>query len=258
MSEHLMTDPAEVKTFALAGNARLTLVSKATKARYSYRVKASDDGAVHFVSVLTGSDNENGYSYLGIVGKDGSFRVTAKSKIAAHAPSALAFAWFWSLVEAGRLHDKLEVWHEGRCGRCARVLTVPESIANGIGPECAKYVLGEAPSFPFEAGEATAMTAAEGEALTEVAYAVVAEEKRQAQPRRSGGGLRGRRMTRKKNRPDGQRDRGDAQARRPDPRLRPRASVAVAADAPHCGGRPDRRGGCAQPRVGGRATSSAC
>ena len=45
----------------------------------------------------------------------------------------------------------LEVWHEGRCGRCNRALTVPESIASGIGPECAKHVLGPAPTFPFEA-----------------------------------------------------------------------------------------------------------
>jgi len=30
----------------------------------------------------------------------------------------------------------LEIWHEGRCGRCNRKLTVPASIALGIGPEC--------------------------------------------------------------------------------------------------------------------------
>jgi hypothetical protein len=30
----------------------------------------------------------------------------------------------------------LEIWHEGRCGRCGRKLTVPESIHNGYGPEC--------------------------------------------------------------------------------------------------------------------------
>jgi hypothetical protein len=30
-----------------------------------------------------------------------------------------------------------EVYHEGRCGRCNRKLTVPESIETGLGPECA-------------------------------------------------------------------------------------------------------------------------
>ena len=82
MTEHsnLMTHAGTVHTFALAGNARLTLVSKATKARYSYRVKASEDGKVHFVSVLTGSDNEGDYTYLGIIGNDGTFRRTRQEQ----------------------------------------------------------------------------------------------------------------------------------------------------------------------------------
>jgi hypothetical protein len=32
------------------------------------------------------------------------------------------------------------VWHEGRCGRCGRKLTVPESIESGFGPECASIL----------------------------------------------------------------------------------------------------------------------
>ncbi len=30
--------------------------------------------------------------------------------------------------------------HEGRCGRCGRTLTVPESVTEGIGPECRKIM----------------------------------------------------------------------------------------------------------------------
>jgi hypothetical protein len=36
----------------------------------------------------------------------------------------------------GILGATLEFWHEGRCGRCGRRLTVPDSIASGYGPEC--------------------------------------------------------------------------------------------------------------------------
>jgi hypothetical protein len=32
--------------------------------------------------------------------------------------------------------DGVVIWHEGRCGRCGRRLTVPESIESGYGPEC--------------------------------------------------------------------------------------------------------------------------
>lgn len=135
---HLMTSPADVLTFALAGNARLTVVSKATGNRFSYRLRASSNGQVTFVGVLTGSDNESHYSYLGII-KDKQFRMTGKVRILPDAPCAKAFTFFWRhLCECNHVHDGLEVWHEGRCGRCGRTLTVPESIERGIGPDCAE------------------------------------------------------------------------------------------------------------------------
>jgi hypothetical protein len=51
----------------------------------------------------------------------------------ADAMVTIAFGWAWRHPDS----DKLEVWHEGRCGRCGRRLTVPESIESGLGPECA-------------------------------------------------------------------------------------------------------------------------
>jgi hypothetical protein len=38
------------------------------------------------------------------------------------------------------LPNFIEIWHEGRCGKCGRTLTVPDSIANGLGPECIKTI----------------------------------------------------------------------------------------------------------------------
>jgi hypothetical protein len=138
---HRLTDPGAVLRFALAGNARLTLVSGKTGRRFTYRVRQFDppDGrpTPHFVQVLTGADNDAAYSYLGAVFNRRDYRRTAKSKIAADAPSAKAWAWFWPRALAGALPTELEVWHEGRCGRCGRALTVPQSIETGFGPECA-------------------------------------------------------------------------------------------------------------------------
>lgn len=127
-------------SYALAGNARLTLVSKKTGTRYTYRVRASKDGGVHFVSLLTGADNENSYQFIGTVRPGSAYRHGAKTKISEAAPGPRAFKWFWE--HANRGDDLnwlgLEVWHEGRCGRCGRALTVPSSVARGIGPECAE------------------------------------------------------------------------------------------------------------------------
>jgi len=56
---------------------------------------------------------------------------------------AKGFAWFWRTLTSGKAFPAgFEFWHEGRCGKCARRLTVPESIANGIGPECLKNLGG--------------------------------------------------------------------------------------------------------------------
>jgi hypothetical protein len=36
--------------------------------------------------------------------------------------------------------NAVEFWHEGKCGRCNRKLTVPSSIESGFGPECINHV----------------------------------------------------------------------------------------------------------------------
>jgi hypothetical protein len=63
-------------------------------------------------------------------------KVPKPGDISRDAPSARAFDWTWRHIARGIMPDALEIWHEGRCGRCARRLTVPESIAQGFGPEC--------------------------------------------------------------------------------------------------------------------------
>lgn len=65
------------------------------------------------------------------------FRQTAKAKITAEAPSVKGFVFFWNAIAAGKMPCSMTVRHEGKCGRCGRKLTVPESIDRGIGPECA-------------------------------------------------------------------------------------------------------------------------
>jgi hypothetical protein len=139
------TSPQDVQAFVLAGNALFTIESVATSTRFTYKVSASkDEGTragrgVFFVSLLTGPENNSDYAYLGIIPKDDpmSFRLTAKSRAGAAAPSVKAFEWFWRQVSAGRLPASVKVLHHGHCGRCGRTLTVPESIERGIGPECA-------------------------------------------------------------------------------------------------------------------------
>jgi hypothetical protein len=141
---HRLTDAAAITKFMFAGDARFTLVSTASGERVTFRVqfpRNREDGKVDrtaplFVKVLTGADNETSYSYLGFI-RSGEYRHGGlKAKIGPDAKSAKAFEWFFRVLATERVPATVEFWHEGRCARCGRTLTVPASIASGFGPEC--------------------------------------------------------------------------------------------------------------------------
>ena len=102
--------------------------------------RPKDDGRPRptWVSLAAGDDTG---AFLGTVwGEHGSHDVRRSGKVTVSnsATSARLLAWVMACID-GKVADplaKAEFWHEGRCGRCGRTLTVPESIASGVGPEC--------------------------------------------------------------------------------------------------------------------------
>jgi hypothetical protein len=128
--------------FLVGGNAIVTFESRKTGARFTYRIRLADPRQggdrepPHFVSVLTGPNNGHDYDYLGAIFQKKVYVHGKTSRIAADAPSAVAFAWAWRHLSAGKMPEGLAVWHEGRCGRCGRRLTTPRSLATGLGPVC--------------------------------------------------------------------------------------------------------------------------
>jgi len=127
----------KVLDFVVAGRAIFTIENVETGGRFTFKVDKPREDTPHFVRVLTGPDNGSDYSYLGTIFGGQTWRHGAKSRISATAPSAKAFAWFWGRLQNGGLPPQVKVYHEGRCGRCGRRLTVPESIVSGFGPVCA-------------------------------------------------------------------------------------------------------------------------
>lgn len=136
-------DASTAVPFLVGGNAVVTFESRKTGARFTYRIRLADPRPgddrepPHFVAVLTGANNNSDYTYLGTIFGKKVYAHGKKSKIASDAPSAVAFAWAWKHLSAGRMPPQMTVWHEGRCGRCGRRLTTPESVATGFGPVCA-------------------------------------------------------------------------------------------------------------------------
>lgn len=132
-------DPAVTTRFMLSGRAYITFESARTGTHFTYRVtankkaKSSPTAPTHFVGVLTRPDT---YTYLGCIFEGRRWAHGHKSPINREAPSAKAFAWCWAKLSGGSMPETLEVFHEGRCGKCGRRLTDPTSISVGLGPTC--------------------------------------------------------------------------------------------------------------------------
>jgi hypothetical protein len=145
--------PEAVRTFIFAGNAYLTVRSTRTGTRFTFRVSAAKPkpgrerwtGNTFFVSVLNGPENTKDYLYVGMI-RDLKFQLTKASRVREEAASFKAFRWVYQHISQNVMPKDTEIWHEGRCGRCGRKLTVPEyrvngvvvaGVAIGLGPECA-------------------------------------------------------------------------------------------------------------------------
>ncbi len=163
MGQGQMTDPRAILAFMTAGKATVTFRSAESGVRFTYRIKFApkrqkSDPDTWFVMLLTGPDNSNDYQYMGILRRDANgilqYIWTAKSRIGRDAPSVRGFVWALSQFAVDACPARLEVYHEGRCGRCGRKLTVPESVSTGFGPECINLVQFGAVSRIVCAGEA--------------------------------------------------------------------------------------------------------
>lgn len=140
MSHAIIRNVRDAWVFILGGRSRFTIRSLRTQTRFTYRVTQSEDNQrLYFVSVLRGSDNESDYQYIGTL-RNGRFAHGQKSRIGADAPCVVAFQYLVKMLHQGHINPMVEFWHEGRCARCARPLTDPESITSGFGPECRKHM----------------------------------------------------------------------------------------------------------------------
>jgi hypothetical protein len=124
--------------FVLAGNCTFTARSTRTGKRYTFKVSKPKDSQndIRFVGLLSGPDNESDYVYVGMITPDLLFKLTRASRMTFDSEPVKAFDYIWCFLRLNEEPKNVEIWHSGRCARCGRKLTVPESIASGFGPEC--------------------------------------------------------------------------------------------------------------------------
>lgn len=162
--------PTQLLLHITAGRSILTVRSHRTQERYTFRFRRPDPepgkNRPIWVSILGGPhgpfiNREMGgldhdprhdqsehriWAFLGTIwleeGRPGRFNPGKTSKVPETDKSMYAAAWIARMLthSPDHLMEEADWWHEGRCGRCGRRLTVPESIESGFGPECAGRV----------------------------------------------------------------------------------------------------------------------
>jgi len=135
--------------FILGGKSFVTFLNTKTDNRFTFKVVKHKKEDLFFVNVLTSPDI---YTFIGTVNSTGSFRHSRKSKITGEAQSVKVFSYVFSKLQIivkpstetedaiTALPEFIEVYHSGRCGKCGKRLTTPNSINLGYGPDCIKRV----------------------------------------------------------------------------------------------------------------------
>jgi len=151
MMQGMITDPEAALKFMLSGKVgekeyipTVTFRSQKTGNHFTYKIKplSKKEGMppAYFVSVLSGPDNENDYTYVGMIfdrPTEVTFNLTKGSKFNYNSPCVIAISWVIEYLACEQEPPMTEIYHEGRCGVCGRTLTTPESCLTGIGPICA-------------------------------------------------------------------------------------------------------------------------
>ena len=127
--------------FIKAGKAVFT-VSNNKGEHYTFKVCKVKTGYLtqYFVKLRTGED----YTYMGMMKSNPSptfihpYAIPTKaSKMKADSKPFMVFNWAICVIfNSKELPAGYAIQHEGKCGKCGRPLTNPQSIETGLGPVC--------------------------------------------------------------------------------------------------------------------------
>lgn len=126
----------DIKNYITARQPVFTLVGQSD--RYTYRMKQCEDrGNFWFMYSLCGPDNTQNYRYIGCMYINVENKFRFKNFPKNDGPAARAARWFVNRINIDRPMKTCQFLHSGKCSRCGRLLTTPESIQKGLGPVCA-------------------------------------------------------------------------------------------------------------------------
>jgi len=117
-------------------NGVITVENTVRRTHRTFRIRTQKEDAKfapgeRILSLLTGPDNTSSYTQIGFVKDDGSVRLWRNYRTEQYERLVRV------LQNPAHYRSLGCVYHfEGRCRRCNRALTTPESVRSGIGPVC--------------------------------------------------------------------------------------------------------------------------
>lgn len=134
MEQYVIENP---KNFILAGDAYFTVQNKSSDNHLTYAIKKSKKNDVWFVNICYAYGE---YVYIGIICKFFNGFKFHKSKQILDDTESISIKVIEYIIRFilnnYNPHPDLVFYHHGKCCRCGRTLTTPESIKKGIGPFC--------------------------------------------------------------------------------------------------------------------------
>lgn len=133
-----------IRDYIFAGNSTITVYSHKCGDHFTYKiVRDKFQRDCYRVYLLYGQDNSKDFRFIGVFYNDfaqyvlpGLYR---RGEYAQPVPLSIQVIRF-VLENAPNLPETISVLHSGRCAKCGRKLTTPESLMTGFGPKCRRIV----------------------------------------------------------------------------------------------------------------------
>lgn len=128
-------DPSELARYLVAGNANFMLESTATGTQFCYKIQHvwTQDGWDYTSPLFIKLQRGDRYIYMGVLNTQPfSIRLTAKSVTDTNNPAYKAINYIIQSLNAHKLPAGVNVYYNGRCGRCGKELLDAEHQRTGV------------------------------------------------------------------------------------------------------------------------------
>ena len=132
--EALPSTSSKAWTFTLHNNERDTHLTLKARRPRGWTVESPV-----LIDLMVGKDNSSDFDFIGSVSPKGFYKASPKSKVEGDVKAVADRTMVWLLTKINNgveLPEALEIKGASKCCRCAKKLTNPDSVDDGMGPVC--------------------------------------------------------------------------------------------------------------------------